>query len=251
MKKYFAQKGFIALLPLLVISFLVVSGFAIYSQGASETPSQVLSETSENEEEQSREQTQIRLANESEGDQIRIETQNREREIEEENETPEPEETAEPEETPEPEEFEEEEEFEVREGANKSKIKIRSGKNKFEFQQEGTKFSVESDFPLSVNPTTRELTVTTPAGTRVVAVLPQQAIDNMLAVGIVTTTTEVGLKTESDGSLSYDIDGAKNEKLLGVFDVAVPKNLIVSAQTGQVLTVNQSVFSKILDFLSI
>ncbi len=169
----------------------------------------------------------------------------------EENETPEPEETQEPEETPEPEEFEEENEVEVKDGTNESKIKIRSGKNKFEFQQDGAKFSVESDFPLSVNPTTRELTVTTPAGSRVVAVLPEQAIDNLLASGIVTTTTGVDLKTEPDGSLSYNIDGTKDEKLLGVFDVAVSKNLIVSTETGQVLTVNQSTFSKILDFLSI
>ena len=98
-------------------------------------------------------------------------------------------ETLEPAETPEPEEFEEEEEVEVREGTNKSKIKIRSGKNKFEFQQEGAKFSVESDFPLSVNPATRELTITTPACAKVVAILPQQAIDNMLTAGIVSTTT--------------------------------------------------------------
>jgi len=169
----------------------------------------------------------------------------------EEKETPEAVETPEPKETPEPAEVEKEQEVEVKDSTGESKIKIRSGKNKFEFQQEGVKFSVESDSPLSVNPTTKELTVTTPAGSKVVAVLPRQAVDNMLAAGIVTSTSGVDLKTESDGSLSYNIDGTKNEKLLGIFDVAIPKNLIVSAQTGQVLTVNQSTFSKILDFLSV
>lgn len=217
-------QGFASILPLLIIVFLIVSGFAVYNQGGNS------STASKN---------------------VLSESDNKNDDSEMENETPEPEETVEPEETPEPEEFEDEEEVEVREGTNKSKIKIRSGKNKFEFQQEGAKFSVKSDFPLSVNPATRELRVTTPAGSRIVAVLPQQAVDNMLAAGIVTSTSEVDLKTESDGSLSYNIDGAKNKKLLGVFDVAVPKNLIVSAQTGQVLTVNQSIFSKILDFLSI
>lgn len=217
-------RGFISFLPVLVIAFLIVSGFAIYSQNRnfSTVPKNVLSE--------------------SDGKSGDSETRK---------ETPESVETPEPEETPEPAEFEEEQEVEVKEGTSESKIKIRSGKNKFEFQQEGARFSVESDFPLSVNPTTRELMVTTPAGSRVVAVLPQQVIDNMLAAGIVTSTSGVNLKTESDGSLSYNINGTKNEKLLGVFDVAVQKNLIVSAQTGQVLTVNQSTFSKILDFLSI
>jgi len=230
-------QGFASVLPLLVIAFLTVFGFAVYNQGgnSSTTSKNVLSESD----------------NKGEGSITSTQTKDEDEEEDEKNETPEPEETQEPEETPEPEEFEEENEVEVKDGTNKSKIKIRSGKNKFEFQQDGAKFSVESDFPLSVNPATRELTVTTPAGSRVIAVLPEQAIDNMLASGIVTTTTGVDLKTESDGSLSYNIDGVKDKKLLGVFDVAVPKNLIVSAETGQVLTVNQSTFSKILDFLSI
>lgn len=217
-------QGFASLMPLVMVAFLVVSGLAVYNQHRNflAASKSVLSESS--------------------GKGEISET---------ENETPEPGETVEPEETPEPEKFENEREVKIKEGTSESKIKIRSGKNKFEFQQEGTKFSVESSFPLSVNPTTRELTVTTPAGSRIVAVLPQQAVNNMLAAGIVTTTTKVDIKTESDGTLSYDIAGAKDEKLLGIFDVAVSKNLVVSAQTGRVLTVNQSTFSKILDFLSI
>lgn len=229
-------RGFASILPILIIAFLAVSSFTIYNRGKdySAVLGNVLSD-SDNEDEDSIE-IEDEIENENEDD---------------ENESPEPEKKQELEETPEPEEFEEESEIEVKDGTNKSKIKIRSGKNQFEFQQEGTKFSVESNFPLSVNPTTRELTVNTPAGSRIVAILPEQAVDNMLASGIVTTATGVDLKTESDGSLSYDIDGTKNEKLLGVFDIAIQKNLIISAQTGQVLTVNQSTFSKILDFLSI
>ncbi len=226
-------RGFVSILPLFIVVFLIVSGFAVYNQGRN---SSVVSEN-----------VLSKSDNKGDGSGTSGETKNEE----DENETPEPKETAEPEETPEPEEFEDEQEVEVKDDGNKSKIKIRSGQNKFEFQQEGARISVESDFPLSVNPVTRELTVTTPAGSRVVAVLPEQAISNMIVSGVVTNTTGVDLKTESDGSLAYNIDGTKDEKLLGVFDVAVPKNLIVSAETGQVLTVNQSTFSRILDFLSI
>lgn len=226
-------QGFISFLALLVVTFLIVSGFAVYSQNKDFLFGfkNVLSES------------------DSKSGNLEVSTQNSKET--DDGETSESVETPEPEETPEPPEFEEEKEVEIKEGTSESKIKIRGGKNKFEFQQDGAKFSVESNFPLSVNPATRELTVTSPAGSKVIAVLPQQAIDNMLAAGIVTTTTGVDLKTEQDGSMAYNIDGIKNEKLLGVFDVAVPKNLIVSAQTGQVLTVNQSAFSKILDFLSI
>jgi hypothetical protein len=235
MKKFTEKRiqGFSSFISLFVVAFLIVSGFAVYNQSrnSSTVPKNVLGE-SENKSENLITSTQTKEAPERK-------------------ETPESVETPESKETPEPAEFEKEQEVEVKEGTNESKMKIRSGKNKFEFQQEGSKFSVESSFPLSVNPVTRELTVTTPAGSKVVAVLPQQAIDNMLTKGIVTSTSGVKIKTESDGSLSYKIDGTKNEKLLGVFDVAIPKNLVVSAQTGQVLVVNQSTFSKILDFLSI
>lgn len=230
-------QGFVSFLPLLIITLLLVSGFVIYSQGKNTTTvsESVLSESDGQGKDSG---TSGKTENETENDH-------------DENETPEAVETHEPDETPEPEEFEEESEIEVKEGEIESKIKIRNGINKFEFQQEGAGFSVESDFPLSVNPDTRELTVDTPSGSRIVAILPQQAVDNMLAAGIVTTTTEINLKTESDGSLSYDIHGLKDEKLLGIFDVALQKNLIISAQTGQILAVNQSIFSKILDLLSI
>ena len=236
-------RGFASILPILVVAILIVSSFAVYRQGkeSSVASENVLSETDRGGEDSG-------ISGETEDE---VENEDEENETPEPEESPEPEELPEPEESPEPEEFEEESEIEVKDGTNEVKIKVRSGKNKFEFQQEGTKISVESNFPLSVNPDTKELTVTTPAGSRVVAILPQQAVDNMLANGMVTTTTGVDLKMETDGSLSYDIDGTKNEKLLGVFDVAVPKNLIISAETGQVLTVNQSTFSRILDFLSI
>lgn len=245
MKKHFVQKnqGFTSFLSLLVIAILITSGYLVYNQ---RRPSavlykNVLSDTTEVNNGDSKNTTQNREQPEVKDTQEPVESP-------EPKESPEATEKPEPTETP---EFQSETETSVKEGTTVSKIKIRSGINKFEFQQEGAKFSVQSSFPLSVNPVTRELTVTTPAGSRVVAVLPQQAVDNMLSVGLVSTTSAINLKTEDNGSLSYTIDGTKNEKILGVFDVAIPKNLIVSAQTGEVLVVNQSVFSRILDFLSI
>jgi uncharacterized membrane protein YkoI len=236
-------RGFISLLPLLIITLMVVSGFAIYNQNKnlSVIPKSVLSESD------SKDNNEVIGKNENSG----TTGTSKPKETPDHKETLEPKDTPEPKETPDTEEFEEETEFEIKEGTSESKIKIRSGKNKFEFQQEGSKFSVESNFPLSVNPTTRELTVTTPSGSKVVAILPQEAVDKMLAEGMVTSTTGVHLKTEDDGSLTYNVEGTKKEKLLGVINISVSKSLIVSAETGQILSVNQSTFSKILDFLSI
>lgn len=50
----------------------------------------------------------------------------------------------------------------------------------------------KTNFPLSINPTTNTLTVTTPAGVKDVAVLPNAAVQNLIQHGVinqVTTTT--------------------------------------------------------------
>ncbi len=248
MKKYFAQKGFATFLPLLVISFFIVSIFAIYGGQKSDTPTQVLSETTESERE-NREQTQVRLVNDSEEDRVEIETQNNEDEDrEEENEM---EDEIEDEDIEDEDEFESEIERTIKEGTVSSKIKIRSGNNKFEFEEESGKIRVRTNFPLSVNPTTRELTVSTPAGVRIVAVLPEKAISNMIEAGFVTTAEATTLSTGGEGELVYEVEGIKEEKLLGLFKINLRRRVSVSATTGDVVTINQTTSNQILDIFSI
>lgn len=119
-----------------------------------------------------------------------------------------------------------------------------------------------SNFPLSVDPTTRQLTVTTPAGTKIVTVLPQQAIDNMLAAkvmdDVVSEKTEnnlasvpnlVKLETEN-GVLGYKVKGTKNHKLLGLIPVQTAVEAFVSAENGQVVESTESLLGKILSRLA-
>ncbi|QQG43656.1 MAG: hypothetical protein HYW45_01400 [Candidatus Daviesbacteria bacterium] len=117
------------------------------------------------------------------------------------------------------------------------------------------------NFPLSVDPTTRQLTVTTPAGSKVVAVLPQQAIDNMLAAKIMDDVVSekvennlgsvpslVKLETEN-GVLGYKVKGTKTHKLLGLIPVKTPVEVFVSAENGQVVESTESLLGKILSRL--
>jgi len=158
-------------------------------------------------------------------------------------------------------EIEDEEEFEVESGTEAAKIttriRIKSKNNGFQLIE--NEIEVESNFPLSVDPVTRELKITTPAGERVVAILPQQAIGNMLAGG----TFELVLKSrtnpdkeeveieEEEGRIVYRITGANQERLLGIFNVLVPRTAVVSAETGQTLGVTQTFLSRLLDLLSV
>jgi len=119
-----------------------------------------------------------------------------------------------------------------------------------------------SSFPLSINPTTRELTVTTPAGSRVVAVLPQKAVDNMLAAHVMDFVTGekvnnslasipdlVKLEIKND-ILGYKIKGTKIHKLLGFIPVKTKVEAFVSAENGQVVETNQSLLGRILNKLA-
>lgn len=119
-----------------------------------------------------------------------------------------------------------------------------------------------SNFPLSVNPTTRQLTVTTPSGSKVVAVLPQQAIDNMLASKVMDDVVGervnnslasipdlVKIETKN-GVLVYKVKGTKMHRLLGLIPVKTAVEAFVSAENGQVVETNQSLLGRILNRLA-
>lgn len=161
-------------------------------------------------------------------------------------------ETPEPVETPEA-EIENETEVEVKEGTESSKVKIGQINGMFTFREQ--KFGAESQFPVSVNKTTKELTITTPNGAKVVAVLPDAAVENMLGQNVIDRILGangqlVQVKVDANGNLFYEISGVKDEKLLGLFSVAIPKTLSVSTQTGDLTSINQDTLSKLLDALS-
>lgn len=119
-----------------------------------------------------------------------------------------------------------------------------------------------SNFPISIDPTTRQLTVTTPAGIKVVAVLPQQAIDNMLAAKVMDDVASEKVDNElasipslvklevKDGVLVYKVKGTKTHKLLGFIPIKTGVEAIVSAENGQVVESINSLLGRILNRLA-
>lgn len=151
-------------------------------------------------------------------------------------------------------ELEDENEFEVEEGTETAKIRLGKRENKFVFFE--SRFGAETNLPVSVNKTTRELTINTPAGIRTVAVLPDSAVNNMIANRVIDRVVGangsiVQIKVDENGNIEYEIVGARDARLLGLFNVAIPKTVNVSAQTGGLVGVNESFFSQLLDALSI
>lgn len=164
-------------------------------------------------------------------------------------------------------------------------IQIATGSAELGFVQRGRR--VRTNFPLSINPLTGELFVSTPAGDKVVTILPDVAVANMIRAGILTRVDEepvpgasptpeatpsaeggtpsaepgegtpsasvegAGIElTEEDGQPVYIISGVKSENFVGLFPVDVKLKTVVSAQTGGLLDIEQGFLSKLLDLLS-
>lgn len=167
--------------------------------------------------------------------------------------------------------------FKIQERADKGQIRVSTLKDRFVFSREN--IGATTTFPLSVNLKTNELTVTTPAGEKVITVLPDQAIKNMLALNVIDqvkgipftqdveksatqagtaleevinkfVSTEIKLTTTREGVLAYEIPGTKRTRFLGFINVEIQKTAVVSAETGGLLGTQESLISKVLDLLS-
>lgn len=117
-----------------------------------------------------------------------------------------------------------------------------------------------SNFPLTIDLTTNQLMVTTPKGTKVVAVLPDQAVSNMLKQGILnsvnTSTSSVGgipattKLEEKNDVLVYEIEGTRSKRLFGFIPINTPVTIFVSAETGELAETEQSLLTSIINRLS-
>ncbi len=125
--------------------------------------------------------------------------------------------------------------------------------------------SAITNFPLSVDIGTNLLILSTPEGQRIVTVLPDQAIQNLLRTGIVNTIDasadtqildQLGSGNEvvklelKNKDIVYRIKGKKEHKILGFIPVNSPTTAFVSANSGNVVAQERSVLTSIVDFIS-
>lgn len=138
-------------------------------------------------------------------------------------------------------------------------VHFASEDGKLTLEQRGVK--TRSNLPLSVDPTTKQLVVTTPNGEKQVSVLPDDAITRMVQSGIFSPTASGAATSEPiatravqlemhDGSLVYRIDGKKDLKLFGLIPVTTQTTAFVSPETGSIVSQNQSLLTNILRFFS-
>lgn len=151
----------------------------------------------------------------------------------------------------------EELEDEVEDELEDDGIKIASsGAGKIKFAK--NKFSASTHFPLAIDTGTNQLVVTTPAGQKVVAVLPDEAVQNMLATGVInalapdesgSVSGDVEFTVENDVPV-YKIAGLKKFKFFGFIPTTQPVTAVVSSETGAEIKTEEPFFTKFVDLLS-
>ncbi len=164
----------------------------------------------------------------------------------------------------------EDEIFKIEERAEGNQVRVTSLGNKFVISRAQT--GAQTDFPITVDLNTNELTITTPSGIKVVTILPDQAVANMLAANIIdqvrglaftqnvqqvatgaaaTLQDVINLTNTKEGVLVYEILGTSNQRFLGFIPVEIQKTVVVSAETGELLEVDKPFGSTVLDLLSV
>lgn len=124
------------------------------------------------------------------------------------------------------------------------------------------KITATSNFPLSFDKATHQISITTPQGTRVLTTLPDQAVNVLLTKGVLSrlsqtatesarTNEDSAVKIESrDNKLVYRIAGEKTYKIFGVIPVNTPVVGYVSLDSGDLVAETQPVIAKLLSLIS-
>lgn len=124
-----------------------------------------------------------------------------------------------------------------------------------------------TSFPLSIDLATNTLSINTPSGIKNVTVLPDQAVQNLIAANVISriggsaivdevlnnnlsTVNEIIALGERNGIPVYEISGISNQKLLGFIPVKIQKIAAVSAETGEVVSTNSPLTDTLLDLIS-
>lgn len=144
-------------------------------------------------------------------------------------------------------------EREVQDLLKKEDINVSTEDGRLKFEHNGQ--DVQTHFPLSIDPITKKLVVTTPEGQKTVSTLPDTAVENLISNRVISSVASIAgvpsMSLESrDGKTVYRVNGEKQAKVFGFIPVTLPTTAFVSADNGQVLAEERSLLTSILTFFS-
>lgn len=138
------------------------------------------------------------------------------------------------------------------------KSEQQNGATEFQFESRNVKAKLQGA-EVVIDPATNEVSITTPNGEQHTLIhLPDQALEKIKNSGIVASASgsfnnEVEIKTNEDGTVSYQIPVQKQKKLFGLFTRTVDATVQLNDQTGEVTETEKPAndpFSRLLNFFS-
>ena len=130
----------------------------------------------------------------------------------------------------------------------KENLEIRSAKEGLEVKSSAIK--ANSMLPIQINTSTKELSVVTPHGVKVVKTLPDTAVAAVQNAGFNGQVVgEVKLETRGE-DLVYTMRKEQNKKMFGMIPVTFKQDVRVSATTGEVTATQQSITDRFFNFFS-
>lgn len=109
--------------------------------------------------------------------------------------------------------------------------------------------TVNTSFPIKVNSRENKLSVETATGEKFLAVLPYEAVTQIIRTNIVSSVVSGSLIEKEEGEVVYAVDGEKQITLFNIFSFAIPIKVEISATTGTVMNVDQPLWYSVVDFL--
>ena len=80
---------------------------------------------------------------------------------------------------------------------------------------------------------------------------PDDTINQLVDSGIIDEPVSFEAKVNNREKVEFEIQGTDSKKFLGIFNVVIPKLITVSSETGEVISTNQNIWSRILSLLSV
>lgn len=139
--------------------------------------------------------------------------------------------------------------IEIEERPAVKKLAISVVGDSFEIVQRGV--VAATSYEITIDPKTARLTLETPSGLRFLSILPRQAVDIALQakyISIFGGQDRLDIK-EVGSELSYIVSGDKVINLFDIYEHKVPVKAVVSASTGEILSVDQPTWLRVLGFL--
>ena len=128
-------------------------------------------------------------------------------------------------------------------------VEMSPEKTQMEIKNNGVAAAVS--MPLSVDPASKKLMVSTPVGDQTLESMPDEVVNNLRKDNQIGEQSKVQIKLQVDnGKITYNVQEVAQKKVAGIIPVTLVKNLNVADGTGQVLSVQESFLTKLLSLIS-